>query len=293
MKIKLIAPLLAGLGLLCACGGRKLSETTDTTSTLSSVKVERATSKADTIQISSKEIKKADIRFKVKDVQQTAERITALTASLNGTVVHHFIHSTTGDSVNIQKSKDSLLRVTVINTSAGMTVKIPPGNMESFMVQVAKLGIYTNNSYMDIGDKSLEYLATRLKLKNQRDLLKQRKSDSTAKDPDNLLAFKNNMVDQQIGNRRIDDSVKNSVITLNFYQSSFVNRELVANVDLTAYQLPFFTRIGISLDNGWRLFVDVIVALANIGVLVPIAAAIWIVARYYNRKKKPAELVKS
>jgi hypothetical protein len=290
MKTKFLIPLIAGLGLLCACKGKSKSssETADSVSTESAsfTKEKSLTPKSDSLPNNTKLVKTADIRFKVRNVQQTSERIATLTTSLNGTVIHNYIHSTTSDSVNIQKSNDSLLRVTVLSISDDMTVKIPPGNMENFVEQVTHMGIYINKSKMDITDKSLEYLSTKLKLKNQYELIGQQKNgESNAKDPDNLLALKNSMVDQQIGNRKIDDSVKNSTITLSFYENNIINKELIANDNLSAYNLPFSKRLSMSIENGWDVFVDVFVLIANLWILIPIGAGAWLVVRYYKKKK--------
>lgn len=288
MKTKILIPLLAGLALLCACKGKNSAADADSTKMAYKAynKAKDTSHKSDITQDSPKLIKKADMHFKVKDVRQTSERIMTLTTSCNGTIVHHLITSTAGNSTDIRNSNDSLMRITVVNTTAEMTVKIPPANLENFMVQVAKLGIYINNSRMDISDKSLDYLSTSLKLKNQNDLVSdQKKEGINKKDPDNLLAFKNNMVDQQIGNRKIADSVKTSTVTLSFYESNIIHKELIANDDLTAYNPPVFKRLSIAVENGWAIFVDVIVGLTNLWILVPISLTVWILVKYYKRKK--------
>jgi len=293
MKTKFLIPLLAGLGLLCACKGKSNSSESADTASAPLNKTAISVSKGDTIQSGEKLIKTADIHFKVKDVQQTSEHIAMLTASNNGTVIHHVITSTTGNSVDIVKSNDSLMRVTVLNTTGEMTVKIPPANMENFMSQVGRLGIYINNSRMDITDKSLDYLSTRLKLKNQNELVAQQKRrDGDKKDSDNLLAFKNSMVDQQIGNRKIEDSVKTSTVTLSFYESNIISREIIANDDLSAYKLPFLKRVSISVETGWGILVDILVGIANLWFLVPFGLGGWMIVRYYKRKKV-VDLVKA
>jgi Domain of unknown function (DUF4349) len=293
MKTKFLIPLIAGLGLLYACKSKSksASESADSASTesVSVTKEKSLMPKNDSLTPNTKLVKTADIRFKVKNVQQTSERIAALTATLNGTVIHNYIHSTTSDRVNIQKSNDSLLRVTVLSISDDMTVKIPPGSMESFVEQVTHMGVYINKSKMDITDKSLEYLSTKLKLKNQDELVNQQKhAESNVKDPDNLLALKNSMVDQQIGNRKIDDSVKNSTVTLNFYENNIINKELIANDNLSAYNLPFSKRLSMSIENGWDVFMDVFLFLANLWILIPVGAGVWLGMRYYKKKKAVA-----
>jgi len=285
MKPKILIPLMAGLFLLGACEGRKDKESTG--STADTVSNEKAASlKKDTLQTGPKLVKKANIRFKVKNVQQTSEQIAALATGLNGMVIHHTINSTSENSADIKRSSDSVMRVTVVNTTADMTVKIPPANLESFMLQVSRMGLYVDNSHMDITDKSLDYLSTQMKLKNQSERVAKNKQDAaTAKNPNDLLAFKNSMVDQQIGNRRTDDSVKNSVVTLSFYESNVIHREIIANNDLSAYNPPATKQFGMALENGWDVFVSVMVALANAWVIFPIGFGVWMLVRYIKRKR--------
>ncbi|MCR8558727.1 DUF4349 domain-containing protein [Mucilaginibacter sp. BJC16-A38] len=292
MKSKISITLMAGLFLLGACEGRRDKESADSTS-VSTSKEKAVDLKKDTLKTGSKLVKKADIRFKVKNVQQTSEQIAALTTSLNGMVIHHTINSTSENSADIKRSSDSIMRVTVVNTTADMTVKIPPANLESFMLQVTRMGLYVENSHMDITDKSLDYLSTQMKLKNQSERVAKNKQDAaTAKNPDDLLAFKNNMVDQQINNRRTDDSVKNSVVTLSFYESNVIHREIIANSDLSAYNPPAIKQLDMSFENGWGVFVSLLIALANAWVIFPIGFGVWMLVRYL-KKKQPAALVKS
>ncbi len=283
MKTKFLIPLIVVVGLLCACEGGHKSESADTTYVVANNA--KSVNRTDTIQSHPKVVKTADMRFQVKSVQQTTEKITALTTSFGGTVVHHWMRSTAGDSVDIHKSNDSIMRVTVINSMAEMTVEIPPANVENFMNEVAQLGIYIKNRKMDASDKTLDYLSTRLKLKNQTELVKQQKNEAAnKKTPDDLLAFKNNIVDQQINNRKIDDSVKNSVIMLSFYEDNTISKKIIANNDLSAYNLPFSKRMVMSFENGWSIFVDILAGIANFWVLGPIGFGIWVAVRYYKSK---------
>jgi hypothetical protein len=138
---------------------------------------------------------------------------------------------------------------------------------------------------MDVTDKSLDYLSTRLKLKNQNELIDdQKKATANKKDPDNLLAFKNNMVDQQINNRKIDDSVKFSIVTLSFYESNVVSKTMIADNNLSDYQQPISQRFGRSFANGWNVFIEILIGVSNFWVLLPIALIIWLAYRYFTRK---------
>ncbi|MDR3693267.1 DUF4349 domain-containing protein [Mucilaginibacter sp.] len=278
MKTKFLIPL-AGLAFLCACKGKS-----------GSYEVVNNSSSADMLSKDSvsgpKLVKTAGIRFKVKNVQQIAEHISALTNSINGMVIHHQMGSTAERSEDIRISNDSVMRVTAFNTTAEMTVKIPSTKLDEFLNQVGHLGIYVNDRSMDITDKSLDYLSAQLKLKSRAELVSQQKKGKVIiKKPEDVLNLKDDMIDQQIGNRQIDDAVKNSIVTLSFYQSNTINKEVIANDDPSAYNLPFFKRLAMAIENGWGIFVDVIIGMANLWVFILAGIGVWVLVRTYRNKK--------
>jgi len=282
MKAKFLIPLIAGLGLLWACKGKTGSYEVVNNSGSSAAD----STKLDSIKLSApKLVKAAGIHFKVKNVEQTAEHITALVTSINGMVIHHQMGSTAERSLDVRISYDSVMRVTSFNTTADMTVKIPSSKIEEFMNQVGHMGIYVNNRSMDITDKSLDYLSSQLKLKSRTELVAQQKKGTIIiKKPEDVLNLKDDMIDQQIGNRQIDDAVKNSIVTLSFYQSNTINKEIIANDDPSAYNLSFFKRLGMALENGWTMFVDVIIGLANLWVFILAGVGVWLVIRRYKSR---------
>ena len=305
MKTKILIPL-AGMALFCACkgagSGSQSADSDVTTNKKEAVtdlktdtgRIAQNAKTARTIQATQKLVKTASMHFKVKNVAQASDQIATLTANCNGTVMYHTINSVASDSTTIRKTDDSLLKITVLNTTADMTVKIPPARVESFVNQVARMGVVVNSLKFAVNDKTFDYLSTSLKLKNQKERQGSNESGSAnLKDPDNLLSYKNHMVDQQINNLKTDDSVKNAVIALSFYESNVVHKELIANPDLSAYNLPVSNRLGTSIKNGWSVFIDIMVELANLWVLVPIAGIVWLAVRHFNKRKKVAEVVKS
>ena len=208
-------------------------------------------------------------------------------------IMHQQIASSEQRSMDIRKSDDSVMRITAFNTTADITVKIPSDKLEDFMNEVAHMGIYLNNRRMDISNKSLDYLAARLKLQSRKELISQQKSGKVIiKNPANVLLLKDDMIDQQIGNKQIDDEVKNSIVTLNFYQSNTVYKETVVNDDPSAYNLPFFKRLIGAIENGWLIFEEVLLSIANLWVLIIAGLGVWMLIKYY-RSKRPTHLAKN
>ena len=203
-------------------------------------------------------------------------------------VTHHQMGSTVERSEDIRLSDDSVMRVSAFNTTADMIVKIPSEKLEDFMSRISHMGIYVTSRKMDIEDKSLDYLSAKLKLKNRREMIAQQKNGKIKiKDPAAVLWLKDDMVDGQINNQKIDEAVSYSVIGLCFYQSNTIYKERIANGDPSAYKIPFGNRLLMALSNGWALFTELILGLANLWVLALTGVGIWIVVRGY-KKKYPA-----
>jgi len=274
MKTKILIPL-AGLALFCACKGRNGYEvgSSGTADTLR---------KADTV-VGAKLVKTAGMSFKVKNVAQTGQKISSLTSAFGGMVVHQQMGSAAERTGEVKISADSVMRITALTSTAEMTVKIPSVRLLKFMDSVATMGLYVTNRSLDVSDKTLEYLSAQMKLKSRSELISQQKQGKIIiKDPSKVLDLRDDMIDQQISNRQIDDAVSNSMVSLSFYQSNFISREVVVNDDPSAYDLPFFRRMLLACENGWALCKDVLVGLANVWFFLLCGIGVW----WFVRRRK-------
>jgi hypothetical protein len=282
MKAKIFIAI-AGIALFAACKGRNGYE-------------DAKMGSADTVGLTGdsignakapKLVKTADMNFKVKNVQQAGDSISALTARYNGMVMHHKMGSTVENSQDIRKSKDSILQVSVLYTTAEMTLKIPSEKLEDFMTRVSHMTTRISSRQMDVDDKSLDYLAAQLKVKNKKEFINNQKDKSALKNANAVLGVKDNMVDEQINNQRTNDAVRYSVITLSFFENNTVNKEVIANTDPSAYQLPFFDRLLMALANGWSIFTELLIGIANLWIFILVGIGLWMLFRLY-KKKYPA-----
>jgi hypothetical protein len=285
MKIKILPALAVGVLLLGACKGSSSKyEAINNSSSADSASVDSKAADTSTA-VQAKLVKTADMRFKVKNVQQTGEKIAALTLQNNGMVMHHQMESSIQSSHDFRLSDDSVRRVSAFTTNADMTIKIPSEKLLGFMTEVAHMGMYVTYSKMDIEDKSLDFLSSKLKFNSRKELVEQQKKGKvTIKNPLNVLLLKDDMVDGQIDNLKIDAAVKYSVITLNFYQNNNIVKEVIANDDPGAYELPFANRLAASLANGWYLFTTLFLGVANLWAFILAAIGLWILVKYYKRK---------
>lgn len=279
MKTKILI-LLAAVVLLAACKGKSSNSAADSAMAADSAII--ALNKA------SKLVKTADISFKVKDVLKTGDTIAALTDRYNGMVMHHQTQSSIKGSDNVHLTNDSVMLVSSYNTTADMTIKIPSEKLEAFINKVSHLGIYVNSSKMDIEDRSLDYLSAKLKAENREELVAQQKMGKiVVKHPEEILSVKDDLVDKKISNIKTDEDAVYSTITLNFYQNGAINKETIANDDPSAYNIPFMQRMSLAFANGWAIFVDLLVGVANLWMFILSGIAIWRVFVYYRKRTHP------
>lgn len=281
MKSKITNLLLAGVVLLAACKGSSNHYESDN-STADSVSV----APAGNADVQPKIVKTAEIRFKVKNVQQSSDQIVSLTNEYKGSIAHRQLTSTVNNSNTVRLSDDSVMKVSAMYTNCEMTAKVPSEKLDEYMSKVSTMGIYVSLRRMDTEDKTLDYLQSQLKVKGRKGFLNQhQKGKVVIKNPADVLYLKDDLIDEQINNRRINDEVKYSVVNLNFYQSNTILKEVVANDDPAAYNISFFKRLGLAFEQGWHIFKEFILILANLWVFILAAVVVWIVVKNVRKKR--------
>jgi len=286
MRTKFLIPIAAGFIFLAACKGKTSADYEFIRNSKSSgSSADSTVSRSDTARIVPKLVKTADINFKVKDVQKTGEEIASMVSGYKGMVMHHRVQSGTVASRDVHISNDSIMRISAFNTNGEMVVRIPSASLEEFMTKVGRLGIYINNSQMDIDDRSLDYLSAQLKLIDRQELVAQQKAGKIKmKNPTDVLLLKDDMVDQKIQNLRTDQAVRYSVINLSFYQTNAIIKEIIPNDDPSAYNIPFFQRLALALVSGWSIFVDLFMGVMNLWVFIVFGLGIWWAIATYKRR---------
>ena len=86
----------------------------------------------------------------------------------------------------------------------------------------------------------------------------------------------------------IDNRVKYSTITLNFYQDNTIKTMIVANDDVYDYKPAFANRLWLNIVNGWTIFKEIILAIANLWMLFLVGIGVFFIIRYFMRKNKMA-----
>lgn len=249
----------------------------------------RTETSADTTSIynltgdSVKLIKKAGITVKVKNVQETARSVTKLTREFGGMITFQQIKSSEEKTKELKVSDDSVMVITAYSTQAEITARVPEAELGDFLFSVADLGYFVPDSELEVDDKSLDYLALQLKQQNRNRILSfGGKTKMTAREQ---VLSTDEAIDQNMGSRQINADARYSTVRLNLFQNAMVRREVVADISLDAYQLPFGRRIQDAFASGWTGALSFLLLLAHLWVFLLLAVSLWLIYKYQLLKR--------
>lgn len=237
--------------------------------------------------LSEKIIKTADMRFRVKDVQDTKEKLSSAIKVEGGTIAEFTIQSNIQQTEKVKYSADSLLELTSYRTEGSIIAKVPSEKLDEFTNKVAKLAVFIDQQSLKMDDQGIVYLSNKLKNENRVEAVEQlnKHANKKSNNVETSLSLKDDYVDKKIENMLIDNKVQYSTITLNFYQDNTVKSILIGNDDLYSYRPNFFTRLGLSFQNGWYIFKEFILVAINLWVWILIGVAAYFSFKYYRKRK--------
>jgi hypothetical protein len=230
-------------------------------------------------------IKTADMKFRVKNVQQTKERLSEAIKAEKGTLASFGIQSQVQQSEKVSYSADSLLELTSYRTEGSITASIPTDKLDEFTNKVAKMAIFVDQQSMAMDDQSITYLANKLKNQNRTEAVQQlnknaSKNNNTVR---TTVDLKDSAIDNKINNMLIDNKVNYSIITLDFYQDNTVQKLVVGNDRLQDYRPNFFIRLWLNLQNGWVIFIEVILGIAHLWMVILILLIGYLAYKHFRK----------
>jgi hypothetical protein len=240
-----------------------------------------------------KVIKTADMRFRVKNVQNTKEQLSQTIKGQGGTVTEFSIESVIQETQKVKQSIDSLKEITSYRTEGYLVANVPSEKLDEFTNTVAKMAVFVDNQSLKLDDQSLAYLENKMKANNRKEAVSQinkvagKKSTSI----ETSLNVKDDYVNKRIQNLSIDNRVKYSTITLKFYQDNTIKTIVVANDDIYDYKPGFGNRLLMGIVNGWTIFKELIIGLANIWAIILLGISGFFLIRYFVKKNKKAMIL--
>ncbi|WP_225869480.1 DUF4349 domain-containing protein [Pedobacter psychroterrae] len=282
MKRSIIAIAAAVAVMLYGCNNEKSADYQE------SEQVANASLETGDTTVTEKIIKTAEIRFRVKNARQTKKEISDQLKKLGGKLVESDMQSNIQKSEKVKYSADSLLEITAYKTEGKIIAKVPSAMLDEFTDFVAEKAYFVDYQSLKFDDSSVSYLGNKIKADNRVAAINSLNKQANKKsgNVETSLYIKDDYVDQKIKNLLIDEQVKFSTITLNFYQDNTISRLVVGNDNLYDYRPGFFQRMGLNFVTGWTIFQEMILIAVNLWMLILVAALIYFGIVYYRKHRR-------
>lgn len=234
---------------------------------------------------SVKLIKTAGLRMKVQQVEKAAPEISTLTKNFGGMVMQYQYDAVEEYSKTIPYADDSMRVISRYTPQANMEVRVPTHVLDTFLFTISKLGYYTGNTNMQVDDRSLAYFRNVRKQQVRTDALAdQRHVKRNTKDMLRHVGVQDDMIDQQIDNKAIDYDVNFSVVKIDLFQNAVLRNEVMARTDFSAYSVPFTYQFKQALQSGWKLFQQMIIAVAHLWMLIILLPIGFVMMKWMRRR---------
>jgi hypothetical protein len=229
----------------------------------------------------TKLVQTASIILNVTEVKKSSQKIIQLTHSIGGTVMNNHYTSNHMESVELRQSTDSVKVISSCKPAVKLSVRVPSDSLESFLLAIQNNNNGVSEMNYSVSDETLNYKANNLRQR----YLSRRAGANTLSDSQ-AIETADAAVSQIIANDRINTDVAYSAVHLQLTQSAVLTKEVVANTDLSRFQLPFSVRFSDALKTGFDWLLILLIGFTQFWLFVMIAVLSWIALRYYKFQKR-------
>jgi hypothetical protein len=237
-------------------------------------------------------IRKAEMNFKVKELQKTSQKISAITAHCGGEVWNNHLKTDIQNTISKKISADSLLEVITYRQTNELTIRVPSKNLDSLLIQLEGLSQLLHEKQVTTENVSLEYLSHELKSKNMSRTQIRHENNVTIK-KSNLEQYtaaelvnseiQNGIVDHQIQNLALMDEVKYSTVSVSIYQDTEAYKNIVANLQFNRFEPGFGASVVMAVQDGWDFMLGAILFLIKIWPLYLFATGLFFLIRALDK----------
>jgi hypothetical protein len=247
------------------------------------------------VRLSKKFIKTADLRFKVENVEKTTRTIEKLALKLGGYIQQSQISSNYVSSRNIEVSSDTIMEVLEYYVNNNMVIRVPSIYFDSVLTEISKEHIYLDKREVKTEDVSTIFLRNKLKEEKRTEYEKriQKAVDKAPRKLDDIVMAEKQAsdladiaIDKKIDNYQLQDKIDFSTISLNFYQANNIHKDFVENTRLTEYQPSFWQRAWKALQVGWKVILEIVIGLLYLWPLYLIAIGVIYLIKFIRRRMK-------
>lgn len=244
-------------------------------------------------------IRKADIKFKVKDVLNSSKKIEDVVGAAGGYISSSELTSHSQYSNSTRISKDSILEQTYYTTINTISLRVPNQKLDTVLRQISNLALFIDHRNLSSDDVKMKLFSNKLAEERHKNFKKNliRKTEvlpgkqaQVVTTEDALLNNQAKLDDKKIETYDLADQVNYSTVSIEIYQSpSYIKQYLAVEEQIEPYQPSFFEKAGDGFVNGFGVLKSFILFVINSWGVILILILIYFVIRAgiaYNKQKK-------
>jgi len=208
-------------------------------------------------------IRTADIRFRVKDVAKTTERIEHITSAFGGFITLTQLNSSIDRTTTTPVTADSSLECTYYTVSNDISLRVPNTYLDTVTYLIAKEISFLNSRTIKADEVSFQLLANKMarsradrNTRRMENVVKERRGKvGEVIEAEDRIDEKAEQRDEAIVNHlALTDQVNFSTVSLSLYQRPSISKEMVlSDKIIEPFQPGLGARLLDSLKTGWQV----------------------------------------
>jgi hypothetical protein len=235
--------------------------------------------------LAPKLVKTAGLQLRVSDVNSGSQALSELVRSYGGSISHLHLEAPETTRRELPRGEDSLQVLQAIAPSASVTLRVPSEKLEAFLFDATKGSSFVHSSDFDVDDRTLSYVEAQWRATARERFLASKNTSTKVTGTAVSLNIRDEVIDEQLEQRRIDASVRFSVVHLDLSQPPLLRREVIVNTNLEHYTPPFSSRLADSMLGGWGLFESLVIAGAWLWVFFLAAGLSCVIYMLWKRRQ--------
>lgn len=242
-------------------------------------------------------IKTANLRFKVRNVENATQQIEQVTSRFGGFILSSSIKNSIYTYDEYRVSKDSMMVVGVNNIENNIILRVPEFYLDSALFYIGKIWIKLDERSINAEDVTITILSNELRAKlyqktathiNTAADKNQNRLNDVVNAEQTAANYLENTITKKIENLELQDKIDYSTITLSIYQDKVLYKEMIANVDTEQYAQRFGSELVDSLAFGWKIFKAFLLFLVKCWSLILISLviflAVWFTIKFFVKR---------
>lgn len=293
-QFSLFVIVIYAMLMFTSCSEQK-AETTDLTEMSDSLAVNGATTSLEPFE-KRKFIKTADLRFKVKNVQDATNKIEDIIEKYNGFITEAELLTNVIKTNEVVISEDSVLHNKAYEITNQITMRIPNQYFDKVLREIQPVMVFVDRKRIAADDVSFSLMESDLRKKRfskfeklyEKEIVeKGKKLVETTDSQEKLLDYQTQADHNKVQTMSLNDQVNYSKLTIELYQPVTNTVEMLPNMENPfAYQPNLFLRIWQSVRTGWFLFEEVLVFITKFWIFIVLGlGGYWLYIRTSIRKQ--------